>query len=89
MFLPRNDRCDATPFHAGDAAHVERGRRENAPGVAQRNQGVGLAFVNQFRRAPDGAVAFPTERGGGLVVHFHDFTGVDDSHAMVAKTTGG
>jgi hypothetical protein len=45
--------------------------------------------VNQFCRAPDGAVAFFAERGGGLVVHFHDFTGVNDSHAMVAKTTGG
>ena len=50
MFLPRNDRCDATPFHAGDAAHVERGRCENASGVAQRNQGVCLAFMNQFSR---------------------------------------
>ena len=88
MFLPWNDRRDATPIHAGDATHLERGCCKNATGVAQRNQGVGLAFVNQFCRAPDGAVAFLAKCAGGLVVHFHDFAGMDDVHAMVAKATG-
>jgi len=36
----------------------------------------------------DEAVAFLRSAVAG-VVHFHDFAGVDDSHAMVAKTTGG
>jgi len=89
MFLPWNDRRNATPIHAGDATHLERGCCKNATGIAKRNQGVGLAFVNQFCRTPNGAVAFLAKRAGGFVIHFHDFTGVDDVHAMVAKTARG
>ena len=43
--LPGNDRGNAAAIHAGNAADLERGRREDAAGVAERNQGVGLAFV--------------------------------------------
>ncbi len=68
---------------------LERGRRKNATGVAERNQRVGLAVADQFGGAADGAVAFFAERAGGFVVHLHDFAGVDDAHAMIAKTAQG
>ena len=35
---------------------LEGGRGEDAPGVAQRNHRIGLAFVDQFDRADDGAI---------------------------------
>ena len=75
----------STPANAAD---LERGRRKNAAGVAERNERVGLAFADQFGGAGDGGILFFAERAGGFVVHLHDFAGVDDAHAMVAKAAG-
>ena len=50
---------------------------------------LGLPSEDQFRGAGDGAVAFFAERAGGFVIHLHDFAGVNDAHAMVAKTAFG
>jgi hypothetical protein len=36
--------------------------------------------------ADDGRILFFAERDDRLVVHFHDFGGVDDADAMVAET---
>ena len=83
--LTGNDRGDAAAVHAGNAPDLERGGRKDAAGVAERNQGVGLAFADQFRGAGDGRILFFAKRDGRFVVHFHDFAGVDDAHAMVAK----
>ena len=80
---------DAAALDTGDAPDLERGRREQAAGVAERNHGVGFAFADQFRGAGDGAVAFFAERAGGFFVHLHDFAGVNDAHAMVAETALG
>ena len=87
--LPWNDGGDAAAVHPGNASDFERGRRENAAGVAEGNQRVGLAFADQFGGAGNGRILFFAEGMAGLVVHFHDFAGVDDSDAMVAKTACG
>jgi hypothetical protein len=64
--LPRNDRGDAAAVHAGNAPDLERGRRENAAGVAERNQRVGLAFADQFGGAGDGRILFLRSALAGL-----------------------
>jgi hypothetical protein len=84
--LARNDRRDAAAIHTGNAPDLERRRRENAAGVAERNQRVGLASMNEFGRAGDGRIFFLAEGDDRFVIHFHHFAGVDHTHAMVAET---
>ena len=84
--LARNDRGDAAAVHAGNAPDLERGRRENAAGVAEGNERVGLAVADQFGGAGNGRILFFAERNDRLVVHLHDFAGVDHAHAMIAET---
>ena len=46
-FRPRNDRRDAGPVHPGKRPQANRRRRDQSPGIAGRNQRVGLAFADQ------------------------------------------
>ena len=86
IFLPRNDRGDAAAIHAGNAAELESGRRENAAGVAEGNHRVGLAVADQFGGAGDGRILlFARARLTGLSSIVHDLAGVDDADAMIAK----
>jgi hypothetical protein len=87
--LPRDDGGDAAAVHAGDTADLERGRREQAAGVAGRNQRVGLAFRDQLGGAGNGGILLLAQRGGRFVIHLDDFAGVDDPHAVVAEAAFG
>jgi len=89
IFLPRNDRGDAAAIHAGNAPNLERGRRENAAGVAEGNDRVRLAIPDEFGGEGDGGILFFAERAGRLVVHLDDFAGVDHAHPMVAEAALG
>ena len=59
------------------------------PVLPSETRASALPSLDQFHGAGDGAVLFLAERAGGFVVHLHDFAGVDDAHAMVAKTACG
>ena len=83
--VARNHRGDATAIHAGNAADLESSRRKNTARVAEGNERVRLAIVDQFGGAGDGRILFLAQRDDGLVLHFHDLGGVDDADAMVAK----
>src|SRR5665647_60066 len=56
--LTRNYGGDAAAIHAGNAADLERRRRKNAAGVAEGNQRVRLAFLNEFSGAANRGILF-------------------------------
>ena len=89
MIGGRDNRRDAAAVHPGNAAEFEGGGGENAAGVAERDDGVGLAVVDQFHRADNRAVLFAADGGGGLVLHGQHFAGVDDPDAVVAEAAAG
>jgi len=56
----------------------ESGRRKNATGVAEGNDRIGLAVMDEFGAATNGTVALFAKRGDGPFVHRHDFAGMND-----------
>ena len=83
--LARDDRSDAAAVHAVNPPDFEGCRRENAAGVAERNQRVGLAVADQLGGTGDGGILFFAERDNRFVVHRHHFAGVNHFDAVVAK----
>ena len=81
----RDDGGNAAAVHARNPAELEGRRGENATGVAEGNDAVGLAFVNQFHGAGDGAIAFAAQGGGRLVLHGKHFTGMNEVDPPVAQ----
>src|SRR5882724_11707710 len=83
-----NNGSDAAAVHSRQTTELERGRRENAARIAGRNYRIGFAFVDEFNGAGDRRIFFPPDRRSWFVVHGEHFAGMDDAHAMIAKTAG-
>ncbi len=84
--LARNDGGDAAAIHAGNAPDLERGRRENAAGVAEGNQGVGLASrTSSAARAMEESFFLRSALTGLSSISTTSLAWMT-AHAMVAKT---
>ena len=84
-FRRGNDGGNAAAIHAGNAAQLERGRRENAAGVAERNNRISFSVIDQFDCAHNRAILFLRTATGRFVLHRQHLAGMDDAHAMITK----
>ena len=63
-----------------EAAQEKDGRCDAGTGVAGRDHGIGLAFLDKAHAHVDGRVAFAAHGGSGVLVHGYRLRGLDDAH---------
>jgi hypothetical protein len=83
-----DDGGDAGAVHAGQRAELDGGGGHYAAGVAGRDDGLGLAALDEFHRAGNGAILLLAQAVNGLVLHGQDFAGVDDLNTVVLEAGG-
>ena len=89
MFGRGKNGGNPSAIHARQTAQLERSRRKNSSGIAQRHKRVGFPIVDQLNRPDNGGVLLSADRGGGLVFHGENLAGMDDPNAMVTKPARG
>ena len=76
-------RGDGRTFHAFEPAEFHRAGHERA-GVARGNDGVRLAFADQFNGADHRGILFLPDAFDRFVIHRQHFGGMDDLRTRVA-----
>src|SRR5256885_19830 len=78
-----NDRRDASTIHAVERAKSNGGCRDDAPGVAERNDRVRLFLFYEVNGPENGTIAFAAESLDRFVLHGEDLGGVNDLNAGI------
>ncbi len=74
----RHDRGDGRPFHSAERAQLQGGRHHHRPGIASRNNGLGLAFTHQIHGAADRGIFFAANGLRRSLIHPDHFRSMPD-----------